>query len=94
MLLVGCLRQVFLPARDFRLALGRLPTPPGRTSGLGVEADPPPSRTDNESGLEAADAIVELLLHLTRRQQESRSLTASRSAAVVHTGLMPADSQR
>ncbi|MFE7776913.1 hypothetical protein ACFU5O_24075 [Streptomyces sp. NPDC057445] len=38
-----------------------------------------------------ADALVELLAALARRQHEHRSVTASRLAAIASTGLLPVD---
>ncbi|MFE0737480.1 ATP/GTP-binding protein [Streptomyces sp. NPDC058855] len=93
MLLVGCLRQGLPLARDFRLDLGWLADAAWAYVSDSVwEPIAPPSRTGADSGLEtAADALVELLAALARRQHEHRSVTASRLTTVVRTGLLPAD---
>ncbi|WP_329039865.1 hypothetical protein OIE71_32840 [Streptomyces sp. NBC_01725] len=39
----------------------------------------------------AADALVELLAALARRQHEHRSITASRLTAVIDSGLLPTE---
>jgi hypothetical protein len=93
MLLVSCLRQGLLLARDFRLGLGWLAeTAWGYVSDSVWEPLAPPTRTDSASTLEtAADALVELLSALARRQHEHRERTADRLAAVAATGLLPAD---
>ncbi|WP_199808202.1 hypothetical protein [Streptomyces sp. NRRL F-2580] len=55
----------------------------------------PPARPGGTSGLEtAADALVELLAALARRQHEHRSVTASRLTSVTSSGLLPADLQQ
>ncbi|MEU0273783.1 SPOR domain-containing protein [Streptomyces sp. NPDC006307] len=93
MLLVGCLRQALPLARDFRLDLGWLADAAWAYVSDSVwEPIAPPSRTGADRGLETpADALVELLAALARRQHEHRSLTASRLTAVVRTGLLPAE---
>ncbi|MGI5401366.1 ATP/GTP-binding protein [Streptomyces sp. CA-135486] len=93
MLLVSCLRQGLLLARDFRLGLGWL-----AEAGWSYVSDSvweplaPPTRPESASTLEtAADALVELLSTLARRQHEHREHTAARLAAVAGTGLLPTD---
>ncbi|MEU2856008.1 hypothetical protein [Streptomyces syringium] len=94
MLLVGCLRQGLRLARDHRLDLGWLtdaawayvddsiweplaPPAPDEPAGTGVQT--------------AAEALVELLSTLARRQHEHRQRTAERLTAVVDNGLLPAE---
>ncbi|MER5974208.1 ATP/GTP-binding protein [Streptomyces sp. NPDC002055] len=96
-LLVGCLRQGLALARDFRLDLGWLAEAAWAYVSDSVwEPLAPPTRndtdTDTDSGTAtAAEALVELLAALARRQHEHRSVTASRLAAVTRTALLPAD---
>ncbi|MGI5485039.1 ATP/GTP-binding protein [Streptomyces lavendofoliae] len=93
MLLVGCLRQGLPLARDFRLDLGWLADAAWAYVSDSVwEPIAPPARPGDTSALEtAADALVELLAALARRQHEHRSVTTSRLTTVVRTGLLPAD---
>ncbi|MDH6567090.1 hypothetical protein M2160_002111 [Streptomyces sp. SAI-117] len=93
-LLVNCLRQGLRLARDFGLGLGWLadaawayvgdsvwePLAPPAPEGLA----PSPLRT-------AADALVETLSALARRQHEHRERTVARLTAVVDSGLLPAE---
>ncbi|WP_331746105.1 ATP/GTP-binding protein [Streptomyces virginiae] len=92
-LLVGCLRQGLALARDFRLDLDWLTDAAWSYVGDSVwEPIAPPARPDADAALETpADALVELLAALARRQHEHRSLTASRLAAVTRSGLLPTD---
>ncbi|MEU0665671.1 hypothetical protein ABZ508_26280 [Streptomyces lavendulocolor] len=93
LLLVGCLRQGLALARDFRLDLGWLADAAWAYVGDSVwEPIAPPARDGGASGVAtAADALVELLATLARRQHEHRSITASRLTAVTSAGLLPAD---
>ncbi|MFD5098916.1 ATP/GTP-binding protein [Streptomyces albidochromogenes] len=95
MLLVDCLRQGLALARDFRLDLGWLSEAAWAYVSDSVwEPLAPPVRNDGDGDggmATAADALVELLATLARRQHEHRSITASRLAAVTHTELLPAD---
>ncbi|WP_432171233.1 ATP/GTP-binding protein [Streptomyces sp. 1222.5] len=93
MLLVGCLRQGLTLARDFGLELGWLADAAWAYVSDSVwEPIAPPARPGRSDGLEtSADALVELLAALARRQREHRSVTASRLAAVTGSGLLPAD---
>ncbi|MGW2777308.1 hypothetical protein ACWC4C_33220 [Streptomyces olivaceoviridis] len=50
-----------------------------------------PARPGSDGLETSADALVELITALTRRQHEHRSVTASRLAAVTGSGLLPAD---
>ncbi|MET9572445.1 ATP/GTP-binding protein [Streptomyces virginiae] len=96
MLLVGCLRQGLPLARDFRLDLGWLADAAWAYVSDSVwEPIAPPARPGGTTGLEtAADALVELLAALARRQHEHRSVTASRLTSVTSSGLLPADLQQ
>ncbi|MEU5971946.1 ATP/GTP-binding protein [Streptomyces globisporus] len=93
MLLVGCLRQGLTLARDFRLDLGWLTDAAWAYVSDSVwEPLAPPARPDRTGGLQTpADALVELLAALARRQHEHRSVTASRLTAVTSSHLLPAD---
>ncbi|MFF1405105.1 ATP/GTP-binding protein [Streptomyces sp. NPDC058294] len=93
MLLVGCLRQGLTLARDFGLELGWLADAAWAYVSDSVwEPIAPPARPGRTDGFEtSADALVELLAALARRQREHRSVTASRLAAVTVSGLLPAD---
>ncbi|MFD5512140.1 ATP/GTP-binding protein [Streptomyces sp. NPDC127051] len=92
-LLVGCLRQGLALARDFRLDLDWLTDAAWSYVGDSVwEPIAPPALPDRGAALETpADALVELLAALARRQHEHRSITASRLAAVTRSGLLPTD---
>ncbi|MGW6511325.1 ATP/GTP-binding protein [Streptomyces niveus] len=93
MLLVGCLRQGLALARDFQLDLGWLADAAWAYVGDSVwEPLAPPARNDTTGGMTtAADALLELLAALARRQHEHRERTAERLTAVVATGALPAD---
>ncbi|GGV47608.1 ATP/GTP-binding protein [Kitasatospora herbaricolor] len=94
MLLVGCLRQGLRLARDFRLNLGWLSEATWRYIGDSVwEPLAPPSPTDPDASAlrTPADALVETLSALARRQHEHRERTAQRLGAVVDTHLLPPD---
>ncbi|MFI2292893.1 ATP/GTP-binding protein [Streptomyces niveus] len=93
MLLVGALRQGLALARDFRLELGWLADAAWAYVGDSVwEPLAPPARNDTDGGMAtAADALVELLAALARRQHEHRERTAERLITVTSTGLLPAD---
>ncbi|WP_331761928.1 ATP/GTP-binding protein [Streptomyces sp. NBC_01546] len=96
MLLVGCLRQGLPLARDFRLDLGWLADAAWAYVSDSVwEPIAPPARPGGTSGLETtADALIELLAALARRQHEHRSVTASRLTTVTSSGLLAADLQQ
>ncbi|MBM7167553.1 ATP/GTP-binding protein [Streptomyces sp. G44] len=93
MLLVGCLRQGLALARDCGLDLGWLADAAWAYVGDSVwEPIAPPSRAGADGGMTTpADALVELLAALARRQHEHRSVTASRLTSVITSGLLPAD---
>ncbi|MEV4190332.1 zeta toxin family protein [Streptomyces toxytricini] len=80
-------------ARDYRLDLGWLADAAWAYVGDSVwEPIAPPARDGDAGGMAtAADALVELLATLARRQHEHRSITASRLTAVTSAGLLPAD---
>lgn len=103
-MLVGCLRQGLRLARDFHLDLDWLaaaawqyvsdsvweplapPTPAAPGPGSSPGGVPGGLRTP-------ADALVELLAALARRQHEHRARTADRLQAVADAGLLPPDLQ-
>ncbi|MFE2414977.1 ATP/GTP-binding protein, partial [Kitasatospora sp. NPDC059408] len=97
-LLVACLRQGLTLARDHRLGLGWLSEAAWayvsdsvweplvlRSTGTGED------RNGGQQPATAADALVETLNALARRQHEHRSRTVQRLAAVVDTHLLPED---
>lgn len=93
-LLVSCLRQGLRLARDHRLGLGWLAEAAWAYVGDSVWeplAPPAPDEPTTDEVQTAADALVELLSALARRQHEHRTRTADRLAAVVDTGLLPDD---
>ncbi|MFJ9026830.1 ATP/GTP-binding protein [Streptomyces sp. NPDC102259] len=94
LLLVACLRQGLRLARDHRLDLGWLTDAAWTYVSDSVWEPLAPPDTDTDTGLStAADALVELLSTLTRRQHEHRARTASRLTAVLEAELLPADLQ-
>ncbi|MFK0203437.1 ATP/GTP-binding protein [Streptomyces lavendulae] len=94
LLLIGCLRQGLALARDHHLDLGWLTDATWKYISDSVWEPllpPAPTNPDAESGLQTpADALIETLSALARRQHEHRSRTADRLTAVVDTGLLPA----
>ncbi|WP_319701000.1 hypothetical protein [Streptomyces sp. ME19-01-6] len=94
LLLIGCLRQGLRLARDSRLGLGWLAGAAWSYVGDSIwEPLAPPTPNDPAAtGLEtAADALVETLSTLGRRQHEHRERTIDRLTAVIDTGLLPTD---
>lgn len=95
MLLIGCLRQGLAVARDFRLELGWLAEATWQYVSDSVwEPLAPPASQASTDTLELetpADALVETLSALARRQHEHRERTVTRLTAVINTGLLPAD---
>lgn len=93
LLLVGCLRQGLAVARDHELDLGWLADAAWAYVSDSVwEPLAPPTRPGTDTGITtAADALVELLSALARRQHEHRETTAHRLETVTATGLLPAD---
>jgi len=95
--LVGCLRQGLRLARDFALELDWLSDAAfGYVSDSVWEPLAPPapvlpsSAPDGGPLATPADALVETLSTLARRQHEHRERTAERLAAVLGSGLLPA----
>ncbi|MFE6744115.1 ATP/GTP-binding protein [Streptomyces tubercidicus] len=92
MVLIGCLRQGLTLARDFRLDLGWLTQAAWTYVSDSIwepltaaaQHDRPENHLDT-----AADALVEMLSALARRQHEHRERTADRLTAVVDTGRLP-----
>ncbi|MDX3208467.1 tetratricopeptide repeat protein, partial [Streptomyces scabiei] len=94
LLLIACLRQGLRLARDHRLDLGWLTAAAWTyiSDSIWEPLAPPDTGTDTGLGV-AADALVELLSALARRQHEHRSRTAARLTAVVDSSLLPDDLQ-
>jgi hypothetical protein len=91
-LLIACLRQGLALASEFHLDLGWLTEAAWQYVSDSVwEPVTPASRdTGDETRLQTpADALVELLTALGRRQHEHRRSTATRLAAVIDAGLLP-----
>ncbi|MFB8137217.1 ATP/GTP-binding protein [Streptomyces mirabilis] len=92
-LLVGCLRQGLAIARDYNLDLDWLTDAAWTYVSDSVwEPVTPPAPGARAPGT-PADALVELLSTLTRRQHEHRARTVSRLTAVLDADLLPADLQ-
>ncbi|MER7692855.1 ATP/GTP-binding protein [Streptomyces sp. NPDC097610] len=92
-LLVGCLRQGLAIARDYNLGLDWLTDAAWTYIGDSVwEPVTSPAPGAPAPGT-PADALVELLSTLTRRQHEHRARTVSRLTAVLDAELLPADLQ-
>ncbi|MEU5682422.1 ATP/GTP-binding protein [Streptomyces venezuelae] len=93
LLLVGCLRQGLAIARDYRLDLGWLTEAAWTYVGDSVwePLDLAASPEVEGAAATAADALVELLSALARRQHENRARTVERLVAVADTGLLPAE---
>ncbi|WP_406297252.1 ATP/GTP-binding protein [Streptomyces sp. NBC_00624] len=94
--LIGVLRQGLRLARDFNLAeLGWLTEAAFSYVGDSVWEPLAPPAHDHESALLStpADALVETLSTLARRQREHRSRTVERLTAVIDSGLLPAELQ-
>ncbi|WP_432197110.1 ATP/GTP-binding protein [Streptomyces sp. bgisy027] len=92
LLLIACLRQGLRLARDHRLDLDWLTEAAWTYISDSVWEPLAPPDTDTATGLDtAADALVELLSTLARRQHEHRSRTAIRLTTVIDCGLLPAD---
>ncbi|MEV7177798.1 ATP/GTP-binding protein [Kitasatospora sp. NPDC093679] len=96
-LLVACLRQGLALARDHRLDLGWLTEAAWTYVSDSVWEPLAPAATADPRGGQApataADALVELLSALARRQHEHRSRTVQRLSAVTAAGLLPEDLQ-
>ncbi|MGW7064100.1 ATP/GTP-binding protein [Streptomyces sp. NPDC054904] len=94
-LLIGCLRQGLTLARDFRLDLDWLAEAAWAYIGDSVwEPLAPPTASNTDTPLEtAADALVETLSALSRRQHEHRDRTIARLTAVIDSRRLPAELQ-
>ncbi|MFI7893359.1 ATP/GTP-binding protein [Streptomyces sp. CACIS-1.16CA] len=92
--LVGCLQQGLLLARDFRLDLGWLTDAAFQYVGDSIW-EPlalPAADARSSDGLQtAADALVETLSAIARRQHEHRERTVVRLSAVLASRLLPDD---
>ncbi|OIJ95387.1 ATP/GTP-binding protein [Streptomyces colonosanans] len=92
MVLVACLRQGLRLARDHRLtSLGWLIEAAFAYTDDSVWEPLTPPAVGTEAPGTAADAVVELLTAIARRQREHRQRTADRLTAVLDTGLLPAE---
>ncbi|MFJ9624728.1 ATP/GTP-binding protein [Streptomyces sp. NPDC101181] len=93
LLLMGCLRQGLAIARDFALGLDWLTDAAWTYVGDSVwePLDLVAGAEEEGAAVTAADALVELLSALARRQHENRARTAERLLAVTDTGLLPAE---
>ncbi|MFE2693732.1 ATP/GTP-binding protein [Streptomyces mirabilis] len=94
--LIGVLRQGLRLARDFNLAeLGWLAEGAFTYVGDSVwEPLAPPAHGHESTALSTpADALVETLSALARRQREHRARTVERLTAVIDSGLLPAELQ-
>ncbi|MEU2775007.1 ATP/GTP-binding protein [Streptomyces sp. NPDC007162] len=92
--LVDCLRQGLRLARDFGLGLGWLADAAWSYVGDSVWeplAPPAPAGAPPTALHTAADALVETLGALARRQHEHRDRTVARLTAVVDSGLLPTE---
>ncbi|MFC9131878.1 ATP/GTP-binding protein [Streptomyces sp. NPDC057099] len=93
LLLIACLRQGLRLARDHRLDLDWLaPAAWAYVSDSVWEPLAPPD-TDSTGLDTAADALVELLSALARRQHQHRSHTVARLTTVIDSDLLPDDLQ-
>ncbi|MFJ3939213.1 ATP/GTP-binding protein [Streptomyces parvus] len=92
--LVGCLQQGLLLARDFRLDLGWLTDAAFQYVGDSIWeplALPAADPRSPDGLLTAADALVETLSAIARRQHEHRERTVVRLSAVLASRLLPDD---
>ncbi|MGW1544422.1 hypothetical protein ACWCPM_30045 [Streptomyces sp. NPDC002309] len=93
LLLIAYLRQGLRLARDHRLNLGWL-TPAAWTYVSDSVWEPFAPPDADSTGLDtAADALVELLSALARRQHQHRSHTVARLTTVIDSHLLPDDLQ-
>lgn len=95
-MLIGCLRQGLRLARDFRLELDWLTDGAFQYVGDSVwEPLAPPARdTDTATVLHTpADALVDTLSTLARRQREHRARTVERLTTIIDSRLLPAELQ-
>ncbi|MDX3851067.1 ATP/GTP-binding protein [Streptomyces sp. AK02-01A] len=90
--LVGCLQQGLFLARDFHLDLGWLADAAFQYAGDSIWeplALPAADDTSSSALQTAADALVETLSAIARRQHEHRERTANRLSAVLASELLP-----
>ncbi|MEV5567935.1 tetratricopeptide repeat protein, partial [Streptomyces sp. NPDC052196] len=91
-LLVACLRQGLRLARDHRLELDWLTEAAWQYISDSVwEPLAPPPAPDSDVPDTAADALVDVLSALARRQHEHRDHTAARLTTVLNSRLLPPD---
>ncbi|MEU8949693.1 ATP/GTP-binding protein [Streptomyces sp. NPDC048489] len=93
LVLIACLRQGLRLARDHRLDLAWLTAAAWTYVSDSVWEPLAPPDTDSAGMDTAADALVELLSTLARRQHEHRARTVGRLTAVLDTDLLPNDLQ-
>jgi hypothetical protein len=94
-MLIGCLRQGLRLARDFSLDLGWLTEGAFTYIGDSVwEPLAPPGTDHDTTALQTpAEALVETLSTLARRQREHRAHTVARLTTVIDSGLLPTELQ-
>ncbi|MFD3931754.1 ATP/GTP-binding protein [Streptomyces sp. NPDC058614] len=93
-MLIGCLRQGLRLARDFQLDLDWLTEAAFSYVGDSVwePLAPPAHDHDTTTALHTpADALVETLSALARRQREHRANTVTRLTTVIDSGLLPVE---
>ncbi|MFC9654001.1 MULTISPECIES: ATP/GTP-binding protein [unclassified Streptomyces] len=92
-MLIGCLRQGLRLARDFNLDLDWLTEAAFTYIGDSVWEPLAPPAPDHESTelQTPAEALVETLSALARRQREHRANTVARLSAVIDSGLLPTE---
>lgn len=92
-MLIGCLRQGLRLARDFTLDLDWLTEAAFTYIGDSVwEPLAPPAHDHETAALQTpAEALVELLSALARRQREHRARTVARLSAVIDSDLLPTE---
>ncbi|MFF7984777.1 ATP/GTP-binding protein [Streptomyces sp. NPDC007901] len=91
-ILVSCLQQGLLLARDFHLDLGWLADAAFQyvSDSIWEPLVLPAADTASSGGVRtAADALVETLSAIARRQYEHRERTVSRLSAILASGLLP-----
>lgn len=94
-MLIGCLRQGLRLARDFSLDLDWLTVGAFTYIGDSVwEPLAPPGTDHDTTALQTpAEALVETLSTLARRQREHRAHTVARLTTVIDSGLLPTELQ-
>ncbi|MCX4673610.1 ATP/GTP-binding protein [Streptomyces sp. NBC_01381] len=92
-MLIGCLRQGLRLARDFGLELAWLTEAAFQYVGDSVwEPLAPPAHDHETAALQTpAQALVEMLSALARRQREHRGRTVARLTDIIDSGLLPAE---